>query len=152
VISNYFEHRRNEFLVSTNPTRLDLDVIHGFLSSCYWAKGIPREIVARSIKHSLCFGVYDGSGAQVGFARVISDFATYAYIADVFVLESHRGQGLGKLLMEGITQHPELQGLRRWSLSTLDAHGLYAQFGFTSLKWPERYMEILRPGIYETTS
>ena len=152
MISNYFEHRRNEFLVSTNPTRLDLDVIHGFLSSCYWAKGIPREIVARSIKHSLCFGVYDGSGAQVGFARVISDFATYAYIADVFVLESHRGQGLGKLLMEGITQHPELQGLRRWSLSTLDAHGLYAQFGFTSLKWPERYMEILRPGIYETTS
>jgi GNAT superfamily N-acetyltransferase len=152
VKSNYFEHRRNEFLVSTNPTRLDLDVIHGFLSSCYWAKGIPREIVARSIKHSLCFGVYDGSGAQVGFARVISDFATYAYIADVFVLESHRGQGLGKLLMEGITQHPELQGLRRWSLSTLDAHGLYAQFGFTSLKWPERYMEILRPGIYETTS
>ena len=152
MISNYFEHRRNEFLVSTNPTRLDLDVIHGFLSSCYWAKGIPRQIVARSIKHSLCFGVYDGSGAQVGFARVISDFATYAYIADVFVLESHRGQGLGKLLMEGITQHPELQGLRRWSLSTLDAHGLYAQFGFTSLKWPERYMEILRPGIYETTS
>ena len=108
--------------------------------------------MARSIEHSLCFGVYDGSGAQVGFARVISDFATYAYIADVFVLESHRGQGLGKLLMEGITQHPELQGLRRWSLSTLDAHGLYAQFGFTSLKWPERYMEILRPGIYETTS
>jgi GNAT superfamily N-acetyltransferase len=152
VKSNYFEHRRNEFLVSTDPTRLDLDVIHGFLTSCYWAKGIPREIVARSIKHSLCFGVYDGSGAQVGFARVISDFATYAYIADVFVLESHRGQGLGKLLMEGITQHPELQGLRRWSLSTLDAHGLYAQFGFTSLKWPERYMEILRPGIYETTS
>ena len=152
MISNYFEHRRNEFLVSTNPTRLDLDVIHGFLSNCYWAKGIPRQIVARSIKHSLCFGVYDGNGAQVGFARVISDFATYAYIADVFVLESHRGQGLGKLLMEGITQHPELQGLRRWSLSTLDAHGLYAQFGFTSLKWPERYMEILRPGIYETTS
>jgi GNAT superfamily N-acetyltransferase len=147
-----FEHRRDEFLVSTNPTRLDLDVIHGFLTSCYWAKGIPREIVARSIEHSLCFGVYDGNGAQVGFARVISDFATYAYIADVFVLESHRGQGLGKLLMEGITQHPELQGLRRWSLSTLDAHGLYAQFGFTSLKWPERYMEILRPGIYETTS
>jgi GNAT superfamily N-acetyltransferase len=147
-----FEHRRDEFLVSTDPTRLDLDVIHGFLSSCYWAKGIPREIVVRSIKHSLCFGVYDGNGAQVGFARVISDFATYAYIADVFVLESHRGQGLGKLLMEGITQHPELQGLRRWSLSTLDAHGLYAQFGFTSLKWPERYMEILRPGIYETTS
>ena len=145
MISNYFEHRRNEFLVSTNPTRLDLDVIHGFLSSCYWAKGIPREIVARSIEHSLCFGVYDGNGAQVGFARVISDFATYAYIADVFVLESHRGQGLGKLLMEGITQHPELQGLRRWSLSTLDAHGLYAQFGFKPVAAPERLMEIRTP-------
>ncbi len=87
---------------------------------------------------------------QVGFARVISDFATYAYIADVFVLESHRGRGLGKALMESIVQHPALQGLRRWNLSTLDAHKLYAQVGFTSPKWPERYMEILRPNIYET--
>jgi len=144
------ESQRGEFLISTDRARLDLDVIHRFLTNCYWAKGIPREIVARSIEHSLCFGVYDGSGKQVGFARVISDLATYAYIADVFVLESHRGHGLGKALMECITQHPVLQGLRRWSLSTLDAHGLYSQFGFSPPKWPERYMEILRPNIYQT--
>src|SRR6266567_934639 len=111
------EHHRGEFVASTDPDRLDLDVIHGFLTNCYWAKGIPREIVARSVEHSLCFGVYDGSGKQVGFARVISDFATYAYVADVFVLESHRGRGLGKALMGSIMEHPALQGLRRWSLS-----------------------------------
>src|ERR1700689_2543451 len=106
------EHRRGEFLISTDRARLDLDVIHGFLTNCYWAKGVPREVVARSIEHSLCFGVYDGSGAQVAFARVISDFATIAYVGDVFVLESHRGRGLGKWLMEAITAHPSLQGLR----------------------------------------
>ncbi len=144
------EHRRGEFLISTDPARLDLEVIHEFLTNLsYWAKGIPREILARSIEHSLCFGVYDGSGAQVGFARVISDFATYAYIADVFVLESHRGHGLGKWLMECILQHPALQGLRRWNLTTRDAHELYAQVGFTPLKAPERYMEIQRMNTYE---
>lgn len=143
------ESRLGEFLITTDPARLDLNVIHNFLTNCYWAKGIPRDTVARSLRHSLCFGVYDGSGAQVGFARVISDFATFAYIADVFVLESYRGRGLSKLLMECITQHPQLQGLRRWTLSTLDAHGLYSQFGFTTPKWPERYMEILRPNLYE---
>ena len=143
------EHLRGEFLCSTDPARLDLEVIHGFLTNSYWAKGISREIVARSIEHSLCFGVYDGSGAQVSFARVISDFATYAYVADVFVLESHRGSGLGKLLMESIVKHPELQGLRRWNLTTRDAHTLYGQFGFTPLKFPERYMEILRLNMYE---
>jgi GNAT superfamily N-acetyltransferase len=144
------EFRRGEFVVSTDPTRLDLDVIHEFLTNSYWAKGIPREIVARAVEHSLCFGVYDGSGKQAGFARVISDFATYAYVADVFVLESYRGRGLGKALMESVVQHPALQGLRRWNLSTLDAHKLYAQVGFTAPKWPERYMEILRPNLYET--
>ncbi|MGZ4815932.1 MAG: GNAT family N-acetyltransferase [Terriglobales bacterium] len=143
------EHLHGEFLCSTDPARLDLDVIHGFLTNSYWAKGISREVVARSIEHSLCFGVYDGSGAQVGFARVVSDFATYAYVADVFVLESHRGSGLGKLLMESIVKHPELQGLRRWNLTTRDAHALYTQFGFTPLKFPERYMEILRLNMYE---
>jgi len=144
------EHRRGEFLISTDPARLDLDVIHGFLTNLsYWAKGIPREILSRSIEHSLCFGVYDGSGAQVGFARVISDFATYAYVADVFVLESHRGQGLGKSLMNCILQHPALQGLRRWNLTTRDAHELYAQVGFKPLKVPERYMEIQRMNTYE---
>jgi GNAT superfamily N-acetyltransferase len=166
------ERRQGEFVISTDRARLDLDVIHGFLTNCYWAKGIPREVVARSIENSLCFGIYDESGensprpakevrqgalqpksgapAQVGFARVVSDYATFAYIADVFVLESHRGRGLGKLLMECIKQHPKLQGLRRWNLCTADAHGLYSQFGFTTPKWPERYMEILRPNVYET--
>ncbi len=143
------EHRRGEFLVSTDRARLNLDVTYGFLTSCYWAKGIPRDVVARSIEHCLCFGVYDGSGAQVGFARVVSDFATVAYLGDVFVLESHRGLGLSKWLMECTMQHPALQNLRRWILLTRDAHGLYAQFGFTPVKAPERYMELHRPDVYE---
>jgi GNAT superfamily N-acetyltransferase len=144
------EHRRGEFLISTDRGRLDLDAIHGFLTNCYWAKGIPREVVARSIEHSLCFGVYDGSGTQVGFARVVSDFATVAYLGDVFVLESHRGRGLSKWLMECIMRHPALQNLRRWILLTRDAHGLYVQFGFTPVKALERYMELHRPDVYET--
>jgi GNAT superfamily N-acetyltransferase len=143
------EYRRNDFLISTDPARLDLDVIHGFLTNCYWAKGIPREVVARSVKHALCFGVYDGSHVQIGFARVISDFATIAYIGDVFVLEKHRGSGLGKWLMQCIIEHPALQNLRRWILTTLDAHGLYSQVGFTPVKAPERYMELHRPDVYE---
>lgn len=144
------EFRRGDFVISTDRARLDLDVIHGFLTNLsYWAKGIPRDVLTRSIEHSLCFGVYDGTGAQVGFARVISDFATYAYVADVFVLESHRGQGLGKSLMNFILQHPALQGLRRWNLTTRDAHELYAQVGFKPLKVPVRYMEIQRMNTYE---
>ena len=143
------EHRRGEFLISTDPARFDLDVIHNFLTNSYWAKGVPRETVARSIEHALCFGVYDGSGAQVAFARVMSDFATVAYIGDVFVLESHRGQGLGKWMMQSIVQHPALQGLRRWILTTRDAHGLYSQVGFTPVKFPERYMELQDPHVYE---
>jgi GNAT superfamily N-acetyltransferase len=159
------EYRKGEFVISTDRERLDLDVVHGFLTECYWAKGIPREIVARSIENSLCFGVYDGSaekfsllpkagrsGApkQVGFARVISDFATYAYIGDVFILDEYRGRGLGKWLMECIMQYPRLRGLRRWSLVTRDAHQLYAPFGFTPLKTPDRYMELHNPEIYES--
>jgi GNAT superfamily N-acetyltransferase len=143
------EFRRDEFVISTDPARLDLDVIHEFLTNCYWAKGIPRDVVARSIEHALCFGIYDGSRAQVGFARVISDFATIAYLGDVFVLESHRGRGLSKWMMECIMQHPALQGLRRWILLTSDAHRLYAQFGFTALKSADRYMELHRPDVYE---
>src|SRR6202162_4298023 len=143
------EARRGECSISTARARLDLDVIHGFLTNCYWAKGVPREVVARSIEHSLCFGVYDGSGAQVGFARVISDFATIAYVGDVFVLDTHRGRRLGKWLMERITQHSALQNLRRWILTTRDAHGLYAQVGFTPVQSPERFMELHRPDVYE---
>jgi GNAT superfamily N-acetyltransferase len=142
------ESRRAEFVISTDRTRLDVDAIHGFLTNCYWAKGIPREVVARSIEQSLCFGVYDGSGAQVGFARVISDFATIAYVGDVFVLDTHRGRGLGKWLMESITHHPALQNLRRWILTTRDAHGLYAQVGFRPVQSPERFMELHQPDVY----
>jgi N-acetylglutamate synthase-like GNAT family acetyltransferase len=146
------EHRRGDFLISTDRTRLDLDLIHRFLTKCYWAQGISRDIVARSIDHSLCFGIYDAEGAQVAFARVISDFATYAYIGDVFVLESQRRRGLGKWLMQCIMEHPRLQGLRRWGLVTMDAHGLYAQSGFTPLAKPQLHMEIYRPQIYENLS
>jgi GNAT superfamily N-acetyltransferase len=147
------QSRRGEFLITTDPARLDLDVIHEFLTNCYWAKGIPRETVARSIEHSLCFGIYHEPGAaprQVGFARVISDFATIAYLGDVFVLEPYRGRGLSKWMMECIIQHPALQGLRRWILLTRDAQGLYSQFGFTPLKSPDRYMELHDAGVYET--
>lgn len=145
----HIEYRRGEFVISTDPARIDLDVVHGFLTNCYWAKGIPREVVARSIEHSLCFGVYDGNGAQVGFARVASDLATVAYLGDVFILESNRGRGLGKWMMGCVMQHPALQGLRRWILLTRDAHELYAKFGFTPLETPERYMELHRADVYE---
>jgi GNAT superfamily N-acetyltransferase len=142
------EYRRGDFMISTDRERLDLDVVHGFLTNSYWAKGIPRKTVESSIEHSLCFGIYEG-GAQVGFARVISDFATFAYVGDVFVLDTYRGLGLGKWLMECITQHPALQELRRWILTTRDAHGLYAQVGFTPVKFPERYMERHDAQVYE---
>ena len=135
------------FLISTDRAKLDLDVIHKFLTRSYWAAGIPRATVARSIENSLCFGVYDSSN-QVGFARVISDFTTYAYVADVFILEPYRERGLGKELMASIMAHPQLQGLRRWSLATRDAHGLYEQFGFTALENPSRSMEIVDWELY----
>jgi GNAT superfamily N-acetyltransferase len=141
------QHNKAEFTVSTDWRQLDRELIHRFLSSCYWAKGIPRETVDRSIENSLCFGLYH-KGQQVGFARVISDFATYAYIGDVFVIEAFRGRGLGKVLMRSILEHPALQGLRRWSLVTKDAHGLYAQFGFQPVKSPERHMEIFDREVY----
>jgi GNAT superfamily N-acetyltransferase len=129
-------------VVTTDRSRLDLDVIHGFLTTSYWARGVPRETVARSMEHSLCFGAFD-EGRQVGFARVVSDRATFAYICDVFALESHRGSGVGKSLMAAIMSHPELQGLRRWTLFTRDAHGLYRQFGFGAAAHPERLMEVV---------
>lgn len=143
------EHRRGNYLISTDPARINLDVVHGFLTNCYWARGISRELVGRSIENSLCFGIYDADARQLGFARVVSDFSTIAYLGDVFVLEAHRGNGLGKWMMECVVQHPDLQGLRRWILLTRDAHQLYSQFGFTALKAPERYMELHRPDVYE---
>lgn len=141
------EYRQGEFFISTDRSKLDVGAIHSFLTRSYWAKGIPRETVVRSIANSMCFGIYS-DGKQVGFARVISDFTTFAFIGDVFVLEEFRGRGLGKWMMECIVAHPDLQGLRRWALGTLDAHGLYAQFGFTSLKAPERWMERHNPNVY----
>ena len=137
------------FLISTDRSKLDVDVIHEFLARSYWAAGIPRATVVRSIENSLCFGVYD-NGNQIGFARVVSDFATYAYIADVFILEPYRERGLGKELIASIMAHPDLQGLRRWSLGTRDAQGLYAQFGFKPVvnTGSRTVMEITNPEIY----
>ena len=137
-----------EYSISTERSRLDLDVIYKFLTKCYWAEGVSRHIVERSIENSLCFGVF-AQDRQVGFARVITDYATYAYIGDVFIVESHRGQGLSKRLMQTIMEHPQLQGLRRWSLVTRDAHGLYEEFGFTPLADPEKYMERHNPDVYQ---
>lgn len=141
------EWRRDAFAISTDPARLDLDRIHAVLTASYWAGGISHEIVRRSIERSLPFGVYH-DGEQVGFARVITDFATFAYLADVFVLDAWQGRGLGAWLVETIMAHPELQGLRRWMLLTRDAHGLYRKFGWTAPARPEAYMEKWDPEIY----
>src|SRR5207245_3379678 len=136
------------YTISTDPSRFDLDMIHAFLTTSYWARGISRELVKRSIGNALCFGVFDRD-RHVGFARVITDRATTAHIGDVFVLETHRGRGLSKLLLKTILEHPDLQGLRRWSLATDDAHGLYRQFGFTPLEHPERHMERVNRDVYQ---
>lgn len=138
--------------ISTDTDRLDLGVIFTFLSEdSYWAQNIPRAVVERAVAHSLCFGVYQGSG-QIGFARIITDRATFALVADVFILEAHRGKGLSKWLMQTVTAHPDLQGLRRLLLLTSDAHGLYSQFGFTEIGNPARFMEVLRPDVYQSRS
>ena len=134
------EWRRGEYVVSTDKSRLDLDVVHGYLRRSYWAQGVPLDVVRRSVENSLAFGVYWGM-ELVGFARVITDRATFAYLADVFVLEEHRGLNLGKWLVETVLSHPELQGLRRWMLATRDAHGLYGRHSFTGLAEPEIFME-----------
>ena len=135
--------------ISTERHRLDLDVIHGFLTTSYWSPGIPRKTVERAVENSLCFGVYRRA-EQVGFARLVTDKATFALLADLFILAPHRGKGLSKSLMQSIVGHPDLQGLRRWLLLTSDAHGLYRQFGFEALGNPSRFMEILRQDIYRS--
>ena len=142
--------RRDEFEISDDRSRLDIKVIHEFLTAeSYWAVGRNVETVERSIENSLSFGVYK-DGAQVGFARVLTDYATFAWIADVFVLNEHRGRGLSKWLMEVILAHPDLQGFRRWVLATKDAHDLYRKFGFQELKRPERWMERPDPNMQES--
>jgi N-acetylglutamate synthase-like GNAT family acetyltransferase len=138
---------KGDYEISTDPARIDMGMVHELLTNSYWAKGIPLETVRRSIENSIAFGVYHGH-QQVGFARIISDRATFAYLADVFISPAYRGRGLSQWLMECIVSHPDLQGLRRWMLATQDAHGLYAKFGFTPIKSSEPWMEIHRPDVY----
>jgi GNAT superfamily N-acetyltransferase len=142
--------RKDNFTISTDRSRLDIALIHDFLSNTsYWAKGRSLDAVKRSIENSLNFGVYDGT-RQIGFARVATDYATFAWLADVFILEQYRGRGLAKWLMETILSHPELQGFRRWVLATRDAHELYRRFGFRELRRPERWMERPDPNMQES--
>lgn len=142
------EWHDGEFFVTTERERISVDTVYRFLTSeAYWSKGIPRATVERSLDNSLCFSLFRG-GDQIGFARVISDHATIAYLGDVFVLAEYRGRGLSKWLMKCVMSHPELQGLRRWILLTGDAHGLYAQSGFTSLTEPELWMQRHDPAVY----
>ena len=146
----FIELHKNDFTISTDPSKLDVDAIHRFLSTeAYWCLNIPKEKVQLSIEHSLCFGVYL-QGKQIGFARVISDYSTIAYLGDVYVLDAYRGQGISKWLMETIMSHPNLQGLRRWILLTGDAHGLYRQFGWTELADPSKWMESHNPNVYRS--
>lgn len=138
----------NEYEISTDKSRFDVELIHRFLDGqSYWAKGLPKELIPRMIAGSLCFGVYLHS-EQVGFARVISDFTTFAYLSDVFITETHRGKGLSKRLVQHILARPDLQGLRRFVLATRDAHSLYAAFGFQPLDHPEYFMQIYNPELY----
>ena len=138
----------SEYEISADKQRLDIATIHEYLAQSYWSPGVPRAVVERAIEGSLCFGVFH-QRKQVGFARVVTDKATFAYLADVFILESHRGKGLSKRLMGVVFAHPDLQGLRRFMLATKDAHGLYKQFGFTELTNPARFMELHRPDVYK---
>jgi GNAT superfamily N-acetyltransferase len=143
-VGRRMEWTHDGYEISTDPARIDRAVVHEFLARAYWSPGVPREIVDRSIDGSLCFGLYAPDGAQAGFGRAVTDRATYAYLADVFVLEAHQGRGLGVWLVETILGHPELQVLRRWVLFTADAHALYRRFGFGPAQTPERYMELVR--------
>jgi GNAT superfamily N-acetyltransferase len=134
--------RRGNYLISTDPSMLDLDAVHGFLQRSYWASERPLETVKRSVEHSLNFGLYqEREGRQIGFARVVTDLATFAWLCDVFIDEAHRGQGLGVWLMQAVADHPELRCMRLWVLGTRDAHGFYEKIGFTPLSVPEKWMQ-----------
>ena len=140
--------RVGSYIISDDRARLDLHAIHAYLSRAYWSPGVPLEVVERAVSGSLCIGAYDAGGAQVGLARFVSDYATFCYVCDVYVLEEHRRRGLSKALLQMAFDHPLLQGLRRWSLVTNDAHALYSRFGFVPLAQPERHMELRKPDIY----
>lgn len=139
--------RADSIEIDTDPARLDRALIHGFLAGSYWAREIPREVVERALDHSLCFAAWRGD-AQVGFARVVTDYATFAYLADVFVVEAERGQGIARQLMDAVHSHPALQNLRRWMLVTRDAQALYAACGYRVIQAPERFMERHDPDVY----
>jgi GNAT superfamily N-acetyltransferase len=143
------ELQHEGYLISDDPARIDVDAVHAFLSRSYWAQDIPRDVVARSIANSLCLGIYAPDGAQVGLIRVISDYTTFAYLCDVYVLEAHRGRGLSKAGLRAYDSHPRLQDLRRHQLVTQDAQGLYQQFGFVVVPQPERHMEKRNPDVYK---
>ena len=140
LMPEIIETHRDTLTISTDPARLDIDAIHAMLTRAYWAKGRTREIIARYIQFSLVFGIYDGT-QQIGVARIVSDYTTFAWLCDIFIHEDYRGKGVGKWLMETILAHPDLQGLRRLMLTTRDAHGLYAKYGFKSVSAPESWME-----------
>jgi len=142
------EQPHGSYLLSDDPARLDVPAIHAYLTRSYWCEGIPLAVVRRSVENSLCIGAYDGRGAQAGLTRCITDFATFCYVCDVYVLEDHRGHGLAKAMLALAVSHPRLQALRRWNLVTRDAHNLYAQFGFVVPPKPERYMERLDREVY----
>jgi N-acetylglutamate synthase-like GNAT family acetyltransferase len=139
---------KDSYSITTDKNKMNIDFIHEFLNRSYWAEGISKEIVVRCIEGSLCFGVFDNE-KQIGFARMVTDEATFAYLADVFIIEEYRQKGLSKWLMEVILSHPGLQGLRRMMLATRDAHKLYEQFGFTAVTNPERLMQIVKPDLYK---
>ena len=139
---------KNQFTITTEKEKFDVEFIHSFLTRSYWAEGISKEVIKRSIEGALCFGLFEND-KQIGFARMITDKATFAYLADVFIIEEYRGRGLSKWLMEVIMSHPSLQGLRRMMLATRDAHGLYEKFGFTALNNVDRWMQINDPNIYK---
>ncbi|WP_394390308.1 GNAT family N-acetyltransferase [Shewanella woodyi] len=140
------------YRISTEFSEMDIDVIHGFVSESYWAKGIPKSVLKKALMNSLCFGVFTDDNAQIGFGRLITDRATYAYLADVFILDEYRGLGLSKALMTNIVSHPDLQGLRRMVLATRDAHGLYAKFGFEPVPNPETLMQVWQPEVYSVSN
>jgi len=143
-MAKLFEVQRDQYTITTDKARLDIDAICDFLTRAYWAKGRPRERMQRALENSLVFGLYDGS-RQIGLARVVSDYAIFAYLCDVFIHEDYRAKGLGKWLVETVMAHPDLQGLRRWTLATSDAHDLYRKYGWKPLTDPQSWMEILRP-------
>jgi GNAT superfamily N-acetyltransferase len=142
------EYKNNDYIISTDQNKLNIESIHQFLSTSYWAEDIPVEVVKKAIQHSLCFGIYNSS-SQIGFARVITDYATFAYLADVYIIEKERGKGLSKWLMECILKHPDLQGLRNFCLMTRDAQVLYEKFGFKNIPDPKKFMAKKIDGIYK---